>query len=352
MAANSYDIATRRQVFLERLKAGEAQQFLAILRQMDAVLRDRLTAADITAYERGRVERLLADTSSRLKAILGTWRVDYLGRVIEIAANEADWEAKALGAMTKGFETVVPPTEQIRQAVLLTPMAVQGAGGGQLLAPFLENWEAKNIDTLTGLIRRGYYEGRTTAQILRDVRGSAELKYADGGLAVVNRSAQAIIKTTIQDAATKAREETLRDNKVVTGVIWVSTLDDRTSAQCQSLDGQRFDLGQGPRPPIHVNCRSTIVPEIDKAFAALEKGMTRATIDGPVPAKETYFDWLKTQPAAFQDQAIGPTRGQLLRDGGLSADRFAELQLGRNFEPLTLAEMRKLEPVAFERAGL
>lgn len=52
------------------------------------------------------------------------------------------------------------------------------------------------------------------------------------------------------------------------------------------------------------------------------------------------------------DIAIGTTRAKLLRSGGLSAERFAELQLGTNFQPLTLDEMRRLEPKAFARAGI
>jgi hypothetical protein len=71
-----------------------------------------------------------------------------------------------------------------------------------------------------------------------------------------------------------------------------------------------------------------------------------------VPASQSYYAWLKTQPAAFQDSVIGPTRGALFRRGGLSAQRFAELQLGKNFKPIDLDAMRKLEPVAFERAGI
>ena len=58
------------------------------------------------------------------------------------------------------------------------------------------------------------------------------------------------------------------------------------------------------------------------------------------------------QPAKVQDSIVGSTRGKLLRDGGLSAGRFAELQLGKRFEPLTLDEMRQLEPIAFHKAGL
>jgi hypothetical protein len=66
----------------------------------------------------------------------------------------------------------------------------------------------------------------------------------------------------------------------------------------------------------------------------------------------SYYDWLKEQPASFQDQAIGPVRAKLLRDGGLSASRFAELSVDKYFAPLTLPEMQALDPVAFKRAGL
>ncbi|MNR66542.1 hypothetical protein D3C85_1900820 [compost metagenome] len=66
----------------------------------------------------------------------------------------------------------------------------------------------------------------------------------------------------------------------------------------------------------------------------------------------SYYNWLKQQPASFQDRAIGPVRAKLFREGGLSIERFAELQLDRNFSPLTLAQMKAIEPLAFERAGL
>jgi hypothetical protein len=86
------------------------------------------------------------------------------------------------------------------------------------------------------------------------------------------------------------------------------------------------------------------------------EGATRASIgdSGPqqVRADQSYYEWLKQQPAAFQDKAIGPVRAKLFREGGLSIERFSELQLDRNFAPLTLAQMRALEPLAFERAGV
>jgi hypothetical protein len=94
------------------------------------------------------------------------------------------------------------------------------------------------------------------------------------------------------------------------------------------------------------------VAELDSRFDFLDEGATRSSATGYVDGDLSYYDWLKTQPTAFQDSAIGPTRGKLLRSGGLTAEEFARLNLGRNFEPLTLEAMRKLEPAAFERAGV
>lgn len=100
------------------------------------------------------------------------------------------------------------------------------------------------------------------------------------------------------------------------------------------------------------NCRSTTVPEISDEFDFLDEGATRASKDGPVDAKTTYYEWLKTQPESFQVQALGADRAKLFRDGGLSSERFAALNLNRRFDPLSLAEMQRLEPLAFERAGV
>lgn len=55
---------------------------------------------------------------------------------------------------------------------------------------------------------------------------------------------------------------------------------------------------------------------------------------------------------SFIELAIGPNRAKLLMNGGLDADKFAALQLGKNFKPITLDRMRELEPEMFKRAGL
>jgi hypothetical protein len=105
-------------------------------------------------------------------------------------------------------------------------------------------------------------------------------------------------------------------------------------------------------PPLHIGCRSTTILKLAPEFDWLNKGAQRASMNGPVPQDLTYYAWLKEQPEPFIREVIGPARTKLLLDGGLSAERFAALQLDRQFNPLTLIEMKKLEPLAFLKAGL
>lgn len=352
-SARLIETTIRHQVFLERLKSGQVKKFDPFLREIDRRLRGILSRGDITAFQRDRVEAMVVEVRGVLSGIYDRFGRELQGELFELSSYEAAFEAKAIGNSVAGFTPAVPGPNQVWAAVVAAPMSVRGTGGGKLLATFIKDWSVADVESVTGAIRQGFFEGQTNAQIVQRIRGTKAAKYTDGLLAVSERHASAVVRTAVQHVASVARVETWRNNAdIVTGYRWVSTLDSKTTDACQSLDGRVFKQGEGPLPPIHINCRSTTTAELDPVFDFLKQGAERATVDGPVPASQSYFDWLKGQPASFQDEAIGPVRAALFRDGGLSADRFAALQLDRNFQPLTLAEMAKLEPLAFERAGI
>jgi SPP1 gp7 family putative phage head morphogenesis protein len=309
-------------------------------------------------------ERVAPAEVERLKTLLGHVKEDmrdYYGQfygvwreqIVEFAAYEAGWEARANKTMF-GVEFDIPARAQLRSAVLSTPLIVEGINKGDLLREFYTDWAKNTVNAVDAIIRGGYYQGLTNTQIARQVFGTAKAEFKDSVWARAQRDVMALTRTAVQHAASQARREVYELNAdIVTGVQIVATLDDRTTPLCQSLDGRIFDVGEAPMPPYHIGCRTTTIPVLDPAFAGLSEGATRIA-RGPdgaelVPADMTYFEWLKTQPAEFQDAAIGPTRGKLLRDGGLTAERFSELNLNRNFEPRTLAEMKRMEPLAFDK---
>ena len=344
----------RHQVYLERLKSHEVNQFAAFLRQMDQRLRQRLeSSTPLTDFSRARLERLLASIERALQAIFDNYYEELAGHLTDLALYEAEFESRNLNAALANVETAIPAANQVRIAVFSAPLSVRGSDGGKLLEPFVRDWQANEIKRVTGAIRQGAFEGQTNAEIVRRLRGSKANQYRDGLLSITNRNAQSVVRTAVQHVASEARFQTWETNRrVVKGYRWVATLDSRTTQQCRSLDGQTFVLGKGPKPPVHVGCRSTTVAELDQRFQFLKEGATRSSKDGYVSAELTYYDWLKQQTPEFQNDALGPSRAKLFRDGGLTPKRFADLNLGRHFQPMTLAEMRKQEPEAFAQANL
>jgi SPP1 gp7 family putative phage head morphogenesis protein len=368
MAANPalFDATVRHAVLLEKLKSNEVAKFAPFLKELDRKIREKLSDPDITEYNRKRQEKLLDQIDSLLLAIFSRFTDQLQLDLVDLAVYEAQFEASSLNnaaavatasveaAVT--FEAVLPSLAAIKAAITTNPLSVRGTDGGKLLASFIEGWTQTERQRVVGAIRQGFFEGQTTTQIIQAIRGTKALNYKDGILDITNRNADAVVRTSIQHVAQQARNETLKANSdVVTGIEIVATLDSSTTQICRSMDGRIFPVDSGPRPPFHVRCRTTTVP-ITKFSKLFSQGATRSSkgADGgkQVSASETYYSWLKKQPREFIEQALGKSRAKLFIDGGLSAERFSELQLDRNFQPLTLAELKVLEPLAFARAGL
>lgn len=350
------DRAIKGQVYLERLKTSEVKRYEKFLSNVDSAVRDRLSRSDLTDFGRAKLNSEIVVVRDVLDGIYTKWQDQFVGELEGLAQYEAELENGNLDRLLDdlsapdGVSFVLPSPEQLRSAVFTVPLSVKGPNGGNLLKPFIKDFTEVQKRQITGAIRQGYFQGATNAEILKNIRGTKAARFQDGILNVSRNHAMAIIRTSVQHTASVARQAVWDNNDdIVEGYRWNSTLDSRTTQVCRSLDGQVFKLGKGPVPPIHIGCRSRTVAELSDDLKWLQEGRTRSSEFGQVK-DQTYYEWLKNQDAKFQNDALGPDRAKLFRDGGLSADEFAKLNLGRNFEPLTLEEMRNKNPTAFSRA--
>lgn len=348
------NIVTRHQVLLEKLKAGEVRKFVPVFDRITKATTQVLAAlknpklGEMTKRE---LQRVLGDLQTTNAKLLGDATAQFSQQLEKLAAYEADFEGRLLREVAKDIKINIPTAKVAYAEALAQPISATG----ELLAPFLEDWSKGEVKRLNLAVQKAWGEGWTVQELTQAIRGTRANGFKDGIVAMSKRNAEAVARTSIQHVAESGRMATWGDNAdIVTGYRWVATLDGATTQQCRSLDGQVFKIGEGPRPPIHINCRSTTVAELDPELGLnfLNEGATRSSKDGYVDAGETYYSWLKGQSKEFQDEALGATRAQLFRDGGLTADEFARLNLGRNFEPLTLEEMRAKDPLAFKEAGL
>jgi len=344
------DRTLRLQVLLERLKEEDSQEFNRALHLIDREIRDALSNGEISELSRAQMEKLISQVSSSVTKNVSAAADELRSRMREAGLFSYEFEAKSLSAVSPILKVVAEKTaQQILNDALKRPLL----SSGDLLQPWIDRMVAKEVSSVEGLLRRGFSLGWSNKEMVSALRGTRALRFTDGLLPKLGKHNRTIVNTASQHVSTSSRALLFQENSdIVAGYRWVSTLDNRTSPVDRDLDTMEFEVGKGPLPPLHPNCRCQIVAVFTGKFANLLKGTTRAAQGGPVPQDTSYYEWLLTQPKKFQDLAIGPVRATLLRDGGLSAEDFGRLQLTSRFEPLTLEELRKRIPAAFERAGL
>ena len=363
------DAAVSHAVDFHQYSTGVVHRIIAILNKIDPLLVRQIQDA---------LERLPAEsfTVDRLEQLLYSVRALNL-QAYQAAERELNDTLKQFVSYESGyqaqlFQSVIPPqivanvgvaavnVEQVYAAAMARPFQ------GVLLKEALAGLEAGRAKMIRDTIRIGYVENATTQQIVQRIRGTRAKGYADGLFQAPRQHIEAITRTALGHTAAFTRERFYAANdSLIAAVVWTATLDSRTSEICLLRDGKKYTnethkpIGHsfpwlGGPGAAHWNCRSTAVP-ITKSWkelggADIESFMpsTRASMDGQVPAEQTYGEWLKKQSAARQDQVLGPTRGKLMRDGGLTIERFAT-DKGRW---LSLDELRARDAKAFAKAGI
>ena len=226
------NIATRHQVYLERLKTGEANKVGDFLKKIDQSVTARLANKDLTEFSRDRLNQLLISVRGDM-AILANELTDQISaQAIALADYESGFEIRALQQVSAATYAV-PTAAALQFAVFNNPLSILGADNGKLLKPFIKDMSQRTLDRVAGAISAGYYEGQTTNQILQAVRGTRANKYTDGIVFQMNNTAKIITRTALQHAAIQSQQEVWNENAdIVKSVKWVSALDARTSAQC------------------------------------------------------------------------------------------------------------------------
>lgn len=363
------DRAVHHAVDLQQYSNGVVARIIAVLNRTDASLFAELISAlerlPSDSFTVDRLEQLLFSVRSLNRVAFTEIERELTDDLRDLTVYESEFQ---LGA----FRAAVP-AEVVAQ-VGIAPVAAEQVYAAALARPFqgvllrgvLADMEATRAKRIRETIANGYVSNETTDQIVRKLRGTRALRYEDGIFNRSRRDVEAVVRTALSHTAAFTRDRFYEANAtVVKAVQWLSTLDARTSPMCRIRDGLRYTQeghkpightipwGAGPGA-LHWNCRSTSTPvlkswkELGAADAEEFSPATRASMDGQVAADMTYAQWLEKQSAARQDEILGPTRGALLRRGGLDLEGFYN-DKGRW---LTLDQLRERDAAAFAKAGV
>ena len=246
------DAYTRHAHFVERYKTGQFNKVKPYILKIHTRLRDELLR---TATVQGRKR-----TQAKLKAverIIFTIFTEYTDELKEqfdlFMMSEAKFGQRAINKYANDFDAVIPALSRLRTAAYSRPF------NNRLLKQTLRDFPRQQARMIRDAVSMGFFEGKTTPQIIGEIIGTSANNFNDGLLKVSRNSASRMTRTAINHLAATAKEQLFKENGI-NKYEWVATLDSRTSDICTSLDGDIFEVGKGRLPPAHHNCRSTTAP--------------------------------------------------------------------------------------------
>lgn len=331
----------RHSVYLEQLKIGEAKLVSRFLKQkvfpqiygdLVGVLSKVKNLETIgSIYKVKRLKKMLAAVQKISAAGVAKVEKKLVNRLVNVSRFEAKWDANMISkTVPVDIDMTMPSNEVLKNLVTMRPMS------GHKLGTWMSGYSTAIRVAMTKQIKMGIASGESLSKIGQRINKALNWK---------GKQAQYIARTAVSNVVHQAKEEVFKKNRdIIRKVQWISTLDVRTSIECIHLDGKMFNVADGPRPPIHFNCRSTVIP-ITPSWQ--EFGIedpppaTRASMDGGVPAKMNYRTWLKKQSKATQIKVLGKKRANLYRTGRVKIDRF----VGRDLKPLTLKQLARREGI-------
>ncbi len=394
---NLRDLIVRHQIGLMRVSNRLRRQILNTLQRTERDLGDRIIArTSVLARNGGANINLDPRTNRRLRQIERTIReirspaFEAIGdnlrdELQEVALGEPAFLTNAIRTVVPvDFQPILPSPAELRAIVRSRPFQ------GRVLRQWASKLERDDRLRIMNEIRIGLTQAQDPLAIAARIVGTRQLGGSDGANQLTRNQAEAVVRTSINHIGNAVRREfALANRRFFSQEEYVAVLDKKTSLICRSLDGNIYDIGAGPYPPVHHNCRSIRVPYIERGAAArlalrpteqrrllrqfadengLEQVRTRTdlprrqrrafdqfarrsvlTMVGGIPDdRMTQDSFLAGLNNAEQADVLGVSKARLVRRGGLSLGRLVD----RRGTPLTLPELATRERAAFERAGL
>ena len=379
------------QIGLLRVNNRMTKEAIATLNVSEAEVRRELenrmelliAGGDIPRHYRRRIhalEKAIRDIRKKAYTKIAT---DFRSEYMDILVEEVSYAAEAVErAIPVALALAIPSAPTLNQ-LLSKPFE------GRTLSDWIKYMTERDVDRIISRAKIGIVQGQNSGDIIRGVLGTRKARGKDGLTQASRREITSITRTATNFFGNQARRELFKQNEdVIAYEQYVAILDTRTTIICMSLDGNRYAVGDGPYPPIHVNCRSFRVPVISDEIisrrpfkAANEKILLseyaskngiaiprsrellprghKGTYDkfslargkeliGTVPDRTTYKEFLQRQSKEFQEEVLGKRKALLFRQGNLPLERFVDTS-GRNY---SLSELAVRDRKAFVAAGL
>jgi len=329
-----------------RLDQVEAQALERSLRTIERAIPQALYDAKGLrgAYSRGRS----LEVQRELRGLFTGVREQLTGE-ISTMAGQAGAESARFHSQTLSVQgltqvnNVALSAQQFKSFFEKTPL------GGHAL----KNWVGRAFDHAVASkvkmdLDAGVLLGKSYKGLVNNIMG-----HMDG---FTRREAVNLAKSYVQSGNVAAHQAVMQANEdIVKGWRWSAVLEPfdmetgrGTCLVCSGLDGQEYELGQGPSIPNHVACRCVPITvtktwrELGLDRDELEQVARPWTDRGDLPIGEggrnildygkhkgNYASWFDGRGDQFKQNVLGPKRYELYKQGKIGFGDLVDKQTGR-----------------------
>jgi len=267
----------KRTISLFRAAEGEAVQSASLLIDVNKRIIEEMSVVFEKPTKR-KIELLKRSVDKKLSVFYrDQWPEELLGAQKEVITKEIVWNTNLIDSVRTNATSIVAPRSVFLNSAIeagvstLTLSTIDAASKkkyqGRLFSQHIKKAFGNDSKRIQAVLRTGLSEGKNIAQMSRDVRSINSKSIRD---------VKTITRSFFMHNASIAKERVYKLNPdVVRSIIWISTLDSRTTPLiCGIRDGQEYtvigkepighsipwDAGPGA---IHWNCRSSSAPNVE-----------------------------------------------------------------------------------------
>ena len=301
-----------------------------------AIHRHRQRVADLLARDiRANLEPEVTRTMTEVNSIAETAVTEYGSAAVTFNVNN-------LNKATGGFFNIRKPTG----VDVLQEIVGSNIGVSKTMAQQFNSIGSHELIRLQQVIGRGILEKKSTEDIIKEAVGTTNL---------TENQVRSLVRTSLTRTQSVAMDKVMEANSdIIMGYRFTAVLDAKTSAICSGLDGKVFPLSEKKyRPPMHWNCRSSLVPVLKNKADLMSTNSSRINKDklaevdgkklmGDVPKVEDYGGWLRRQPMDVKLQHLGSEeRVSLFEKGTLAVKEF----FTSTGKQISLSALRRLDNI-------
>lgn len=347
---------TPHDIALNQFATKLSRQTIPFLEEAARYVRSRLSDewSDLMSDKKiSRLKSIQRDIDNQLSEIYGRMDDLLFSEFQPLSFQEGQFTVDSVNEVLNENFVMLPVEDQkLWSAVTNAPLLLNPKDGPIDFTKFVEGVGVNSIAKINNFLGFGYSQGLTLQEMIQGIIGTRRNNFKDGLIEQDRIAAERMVRTSVNHIATQTRLKVYNSNKrIVEGYRIIATLDSRTSTICKGYD-QTVVMNDDefkPYPPFHPNCRTTVIPEIKDKALEDSKGTRAANFKaqddvkagtvGQVSATTQYYDLLKRQSSGQQDLALGPVRGKIFRNAGLTVDEFRKAMVDQMNQPITLSEM-------------